>query len=72
MLARHNRAKKDPLKSILKKEEDNTVQNDEDEYSEDSEVAEDFRDGRTIFSDETNMKGTNAKAKLGDIRVKYT
>ena len=38
LLARHNRAHKDPLKSILKKEEDLNPINEksEDEYSEDS------------------------------------
>ena len=72
LLARHNRAKKDPLRSILKKGDDSAINDDKSVESEESELMEFPRDQRTVFSDESHMKGTDAKAKLGDIRVKYT
>ena len=43
-----------------------------DESSDSEELRDEIGDGRTIFSDETLIKGTNERAKLGDIRVRYT
>ena len=77
LLARHIRAYVDPLKSILRKSVDPIIEVFEspdksmtsEEFSGDEDITEQVS---FIYSDTTSIKGTLAKAKLGDIRVKYT
>ena len=72
LVARHNRMKRDPLRSILKREQEEVMAIQSDESSDSEGGDGETGDGRTVFSDETQIKGTEGRAKLGDIRVRYT
>ena len=77
LMIKHNRQQNDFLKTILKPTKEQAEDSQDSDYAgedvKNKQEDSDFHsDNSARYSDATIMKGTTAKAKLGDIRITYS